>query len=103
MSVGSRLLPPSFVGFQPAWVRADVIAGLTVWAVLVPESLAYATIAGVSPVVGLYAAVPALVLYAAVRVSSRHLIVGADVGHRRAVGGVVGRPTRSRRTARPSR
>ena len=37
---------------------------LTVWAVLVPESLAYATIAGVSPVVGLYAAAAALVLYA---------------------------------------
>ena len=32
-------------------MRSDVIAGLTVWAVLVPESLAYATIAGVSPVV----------------------------------------------------
>jgi sulfate permease, SulP family len=31
-----------------------------VWAVLLPESLAYAAIAGVSPVVGLCAAVPAL-------------------------------------------
>ena len=44
------------------WLRADLVAGVTVWAVLVPESLAYATIAGVPPVVGLYAAVPALVL-----------------------------------------
>lgn len=51
------------------------MAGLTVWAVLVPESLAYATIAGVPPVVGLYAAVPSLVLYAALG-SSRHLVVG---------------------------
>jgi DNA-binding CsgD family transcriptional regulator len=63
-----------------AWVSAvlvprDVLAGLTVWAVLVPESLAHATIAGVPPVVGLYAAVPALVLYAALG-SSRHLVVG---------------------------
>jgi MFS superfamily sulfate permease-like transporter len=33
-----------------------VVAGLTVWAVLVPEALAYASIAGVSLVVGLYAA-----------------------------------------------
>lgn len=39
-----------------------------------PESLAYATIAGVLPVVGLYAAVPALVLYAVLG-SSRHLVV----------------------------
>ena len=40
-----------------------------------PESLAYASIAGVSPVIGLYAAPPALILYAAFG-SSRHLIVG---------------------------
>ena len=52
-----------------------MIAGLTLWAVLVPESLAYATIAGVSPVVGLYAAPPALVLYALFG-SSKHLVVG---------------------------
>ena len=40
--------------------RGDLVAGLTVWAVLIPEALAYASIAGVSPVVGLYAAPPAL-------------------------------------------
>src|SRR6187455_1515910 len=66
---------PSLRGYQPAWLRGDIIAGLTVWAVLVPESLAYASIAGVSPVVGLYAAPGALLLYAAFG-SSRHLIVG---------------------------
>lgn len=65
----------SLRGYRPAWLRGDVLAGLTVWAVLVPESLAYATIAGVPPVVGLYAAVPCLVLYAALG-SSRHLVVG---------------------------
>lgn len=65
----------SLAGYQRRWLTADVVAGLTVWAVLVPEALAYATIAGVSPVVGLYAAVPALVLYAAFG-SSRHLVVG---------------------------
>jgi MFS superfamily sulfate permease-like transporter len=65
----------SLRGYRGQWLRADLIAGLTVWAVLVPEALAYATIAGVPPVVGLYAAVPALVLYAAVG-SSRHLVVG---------------------------
>jgi hypothetical protein len=65
----------SLRGYRKAWLRPDVLAGLTVWAVLVPEALAYATIAGVPPVVGLYAAVPALVLYAALG-SSRHLMVG---------------------------
>ncbi|WP_251014728.1 SulP family inorganic anion transporter, partial [Rhodococcus qingshengii] len=65
----------SLSDYQRAWLRPDIIAGLTVWAVLVPEALAYATIAGVPPVVGLYAAVPSLILYAAAG-SSRHLIVG---------------------------
>jgi sulfate permease, SulP family len=62
-------------GYDRSWFRGDLIAGLTVWAVLVPEALAYATIAGVSPVVGLYAAPGALLLYAAFG-SSRHLVVG---------------------------
>jgi len=56
-------------------LRGDLIAGLTVWAVLVPEALAYAAIAGVSPVVGLYAAPGALILYAALG-SSRHRVTG---------------------------
>lgn len=65
----------SLQGYRRAWIRPDVVAGLTVWAVMVPEALAYASIAGVPPVVGLYAAVPALVLYALAG-SSRHLVVG---------------------------
>jgi len=59
-----RLLLATLTGYQRRWFRADVFAALTVWAVLVPESLAYATIAGVSPVVGLYAAPLALLVYA---------------------------------------
>ncbi|WP_265523599.1 SulP family inorganic anion transporter [Oerskovia flava] len=77
-SRGTRTTPllfGSLRGYQRGWLRSDLIAGLTVWAVLVPESLAYATIAGVSPVVGLYAAAPSLVLYT-VFGSSRHLVVG---------------------------
>jgi sulfate permease, SulP family len=66
---------PSLAGYKPAWLRGDLIAGLTVWAVLVPEALAYASIAGVSPVVGLYAAPAALLFYAAFG-SSRQLVVG---------------------------
>lgn len=70
-----RILFPSLAGYRVGWLRADMIAGVTVWAVLVPESLAYATIAGVSPVIGLYAAVPSLVLYALLG-SSRQVICG---------------------------
>ncbi len=65
----------SLRGYDRRWLRGDLVAGLTVWAVLVPEALAYASIAGVSPVVGLYAAPGALLLYAAFG-SSRHLVTG---------------------------
>jgi SulP family sulfate permease len=65
----------SFQGDGRLQIGPDLLAGLTVWAVLVPEALAYATIAGVSPVIGLYAAPAALVLYA-VFGSSRQLVVG---------------------------
>src|SRR5579862_1340869 len=74
----TRWAPPVFgslVPYRRSWLRGDLIAGLTVWAVLVPEALAYASIAGVSPVVGLYAAPGALILYAAFG-SSRQLVVG---------------------------
>ncbi len=33
--------------YRRSWLRGDLLAGLTLWAVLVPESLAYATLAGV--------------------------------------------------------
>lgn len=65
----------SLRGYRASWLRGDVVAGLTVWAVLVPEALAYASIAGVSPVVGLYAAPGALIFYAAFG-SSKHLVTG---------------------------
>lgn len=85
----TRLIAPSFSGYSPSWIRSDVLAGLTVWAVLVPESLAYATIAGVPPVVGLYAAVPALVLYGLLG-SSRHLIVAPMSASAALSAGIVG-------------
>ncbi|PZF81291.1 SulP family inorganic anion transporter [Jiangella anatolica] len=83
---------------MPAWVfgslrgaslRRDLMAGLTVWAVLIPESLAYASIAGVPPVIGLYAAIPALLLYPVLG-SSRHLVVGPMSATAALSAGVVG-------------
>lgn len=71
------MTPPfsSLRGYRREWLGRDLVAGLTVWAILVPEALAYASIAGVSPIVGLYAAPGALILYAAFG-SSRHLVTG---------------------------
>ena len=50
--------------YQPGWLAPDVLAALTVWALLVPQALAYADLAGLSAVVGLYAAIGGLIGYA---------------------------------------
>ena len=55
----------------------DVLAGLAVWAVMVPEGMAYAGIVGVPAIMGLYTIVPALIAYALLG-SSRLLVVGPD-------------------------
>lgn len=57
------------------YLPGDLLAGITVWALLVPEAIAYAGIAGVPPEYGLYAVPLALIAYAAFA-SSRHLFVG---------------------------
>ena len=61
--------------YQSAWLRLDLIAALTVWALVVPEAMAYAGIAGMPPEYGLYAAPLALLGYA-IFGTSRHLNVG---------------------------
>jgi SulP family sulfate permease len=61
-----RLLP--LIGFirrsDRASLRSDLVAGLTVAVMLVPQGMAYAALAGMPPVTGLYAAVVPLVVYA---------------------------------------
>ena len=51
-------------GYQRSWLRGDLAGGVTVAAYLVPQVMAYATVAGLRPVAGLWAALPALVIYA---------------------------------------
>ncbi len=46
-------------GYGPSFLKKDALAGLTVAAVLIPQSMAYAILAGLPPVYGLYAAVSA--------------------------------------------
>ena len=64
-------------GYQRAWLPSDLLAGLSVAAIQVPTAIAYATLAGFRPEVGLYASVLPLVAYACFG-SSRQLIVGPD-------------------------
>jgi high affinity sulfate transporter 1 len=63
--------------YQREWLLPDVFAGLALWAVMVPEGLAYAGIVGVPPIMGLYTIVPALIAYALLG-TSRQLVVGPD-------------------------
>jgi sulfate permease, SulP family len=68
--------------------RADAIAGLAVAAYLVPQCMAYARLAGLAPVSGLWAALGALVLYAALGGSPR-LSVGPESASALLVGAAV--------------
>ena len=62
--------------YDRAWLTFDVIAGLTLWGLVVPEAMAYAGIAGLPPQVGLYTLLAALLVYALLG-TSRHLVVQA--------------------------
>jgi high affinity sulfate transporter 1 len=63
-------------GYDRRWLRFDVIAGATVWGLLVPESIAYAGLAGLPPQAGLYTLLVTLAAYA-VFGTSRHLVAAA--------------------------
>ena len=67
-----------FGGYQRSWLRGDVVAGLTVAAYLVPQVMAYATVAGLPPVVGLWAALRLPLAVYAVLGSSRQLSPGPE-------------------------
>ena len=78
-SIAQRLLPVLvwLPAYRREWLAPDFLAGLAVWAVMVPEGMAYAGIVGVPPITGLYTIVPPLIAYALLG-SSRLLVVGPD-------------------------
>jgi len=53
-----------FTDYETSWWRPDIIAAMSLWAILVPQSLAYAQLAGVPAVYGLYTAFAAMIGYA---------------------------------------
>ena len=57
-------IPDWLVSYRKDWLRPDVIAGLTAAAVVIPKSMAYASIAGLPLQVGLYTAFVPMILYA---------------------------------------
>lgn len=79
----SSLLKTLFPGlvrlrhYPSTWFRSDLLAGVTVSAYLIPQCMAYGELAGVNPVQGLWAMLPAIVLYAMTG-SSPQLSVGPE-------------------------
>jgi SulP family sulfate permease len=62
-------------GYKRSWLKHDFFAGLTVGVILIPQGIAYATIAGLPPIYGLYTALIPQLVYA-VMGTSRQLAVG---------------------------
>lgn len=61
--------------YSPALFRSDLVAGLTVAVMLIPQAMAYAALAGMPPVTGLYASMAPLLVYAVLGTSGQ-LAVG---------------------------
>ena len=72
----ARLVPAVdwLAHYRREWLRGDVVAALTTWALVVPQAIAYAQIADLPPQAGLFAAFAGLLGYALLG-SSRQLIV----------------------------
>jgi len=68
---------PTLRGYQRSWLRPDIVAGVTLVAIAVPEQMATSRLANLPAVTGLYAFVAATVVFALVG-TSRNLSVGAD-------------------------
>ena len=77
----SQLKPPLLPirdwlpNYERRWLRPDLVAAAAVWAILVPEGMAYASLAGMPPETGLFAALAPLLAYAVLG-TCRQLTVG---------------------------
>ena len=63
--------------YERAWLAKDVVAGLVLTALLVPQGMAYAELAGLPPITGLYTTILCLTAYAVVG-PSKILVLGPD-------------------------
>ena len=63
-SIITRLLPDWLRHYQLATLPTDIVAGLVVGVLVIPQSLGYAVLAGLPPVYGLYAAIVPVIVYA---------------------------------------
>ena len=76
--------------YERAWLSKDVVAGLVLTALLVPQGMAYAELAGLPPITGLYTSILCLIGYAIVG-PTKILVLGPDssLGPMIAVGAIM--------------
>jgi high affinity sulfate transporter 1 len=76
---GSRWPPGrrTLAEYQPSWLRRDLVAGIVLTTLLVPQGMAYAQLAGLPAITGLYTTILCLVGYALFG-PSRVLVLGPD-------------------------
>jgi high affinity sulfate transporter 1 len=72
-----KFMPKALEGYQKPWLRLDLVAGVTLAAVAIPETMGYASIAQMPVVTGLYTVIFPTLLFALLG-SSMMLVVGAD-------------------------
>ena len=77
MSVLTRIRPVSLQGYKPSWLSRDVVAGVTLAAVAIPEAWATPRSPRRPVVTGLYSVIFPTIVFALLG-SSRLLVVGAD-------------------------
>src|SRR5689334_14130005 len=75
--------------YRREWLRADLLAGLSVSIVMIPSVIAYAGLMGLPPQHGLYAALVPLLVYPLFG-SSRQVIVGPDIAISLLIASVIG-------------
>src|SRR3954471_7011534 len=74
------LVPPGYralAGYRRRWLVKDLVAGVVLTTLLVPQGMAYAELAGLPPITGLYTTIMCLLAYA-VFGPSRILVLGPD-------------------------
>jgi len=64
--------------YQRGWLAGDAIAGFTIWGLLIPEMIAYASLAGLPPQAGLYTLLASLALYAIFGTSRQLVVAGTS-------------------------
>ena len=76
----SRIFPiwGHLTGYSAKDYAIDIIAGIVIAVVLVPETIAYATLAGLPPENGIYTAIVAYLVYALIG-TSRQLVVAPEI------------------------